>query len=334
MNGARTIIALAAAFAILGIFLAMPAAPTAPTVPVAPSPAVPAAPAPTVPVAPAPAQRVAVTIPPLAYIVDRIGGDRTEVLVMVPKGADPHAWEPRPRQMADLAKSNLYVTAGIGLEAAWLARLTAGAGGITVLHAETVVEDAPAEAASHRDEHRNTLGNNARGDQDHSHDSLEDPHFWTSPPLVKAAAALVRDELAALDPAGAAAYRARYDVFAVELDRLDADLRARFVGDRGRAFMVFHPSWGHFAAAYGLEQVAIEVEGKQPRPRDLARFVDIARERNIRIIFVQPQFPERSARAVADAVHARLELVDPLAYDIPAAIRNTAAVIEAAFSEE
>lgn len=326
MNTAKTVKAAAAAFVILGIFPVVPAASAVPAAP----PAVPAAPAHTVPAA----LRVVVTIPPLAYIVDRIGGDRTSVLVMVPKGADPHAWEPRPRQMADLAKSNLYVTAGLGLETAWLARLTSGAGGIAVLHAETVVAGSSAEGDSHGDGHGNSAGANARGDQDHGHDSLVDPHFWTSPALVKAAAALVRDKLVTLDPAGAAAYRARYEVFAAELDRLDADLRVRFAGDRGRAFMVFHPSWGHFAAAYGLEQVAIEVEGKQPRPRDLARFVDIARERNIRVILVQPEHPERSARAVADAVHARLELVNPLAYDIPAAIRQTAAVIEAAFREE
>ena len=79
--------------------------------------------------------------------------------------------------------------------------------------------------------------------------------------------------------------------------------------------MVFHPSWGYFARQYGLEQVPIEIEGKAPKPAQLAELIGHAKEQNIQIIFVQPQFSRKSAEVVAREIGGKVVFADPLAED-------------------
>jgi zinc transport system substrate-binding protein len=79
--------------------------------------------------------------------------------------------------------------------------------------------------------------------------------------------------------------------------------------------VVFHPSWGYFAADYGLNMITIEIEGKEPSAQDLAKLVDLAKEKHVKVIFVQPQFSTRSAQAVAEEIGGEVVAVDPLAKD-------------------
>jgi zinc transport system substrate-binding protein len=151
-----------------------------------------------------------------------------------------------------------------------------------------------------------------------------DPHIWTSPPLVKQQAATVRDTLIALRPAEQARFEAGYARYAAELDALDAELRRLLAGKSGRRFMVFHPSWGYLASAYGLEQIPIEIEGKEPSPKALARIIDRAKAEGIRVIFVQPQFSRTAAEQVARAIGGEVVAIDPLAEDFVGNLRQVA----------
>ncbi|HSO06429.1 MAG TPA: zinc ABC transporter substrate-binding protein, partial [Pelomicrobium sp.] len=99
-----------------------------------------------------------------------------------------------------------------------------------------------------------------------------------------------------------------------------------------RKFLVFHPSWAYFARAYGLTELAIEVEGKEPGPRQLAAVIDIARKEGIGVIFIQPQFSRRSAETVAQALSARIATLDPLAEDWPANLQLAAEALRAALT--
>ena len=264
--------------------------------------------------------RVAVSVPPLAYAVERVGGEWVEVMTVVPAGADPHTFEPRPRDLVSLAGCALFVTVGITMERAWLDRFMAVNGDMTPVRAEMVVSG---DGHIH-DEAADPDGGSDNGlDHDHAHGI--DPHFWTSPPLMKQAAAMVRDALAEHDPSHGDAYRAGYDSLAAEIDLLDADLRSLFDDDEARrSFLVFHPAWGHFAAAYGLEQVAVAAEGREPKPADLTRLIKVARDRGIGVVFVQPQFSRKSAETIARAVGAEIVEADPLSPDWTSNLRAVA----------
>jgi len=123
------------------------------------------------------------------------------------------------------------------------------------------------------------------------------------------------DTLARLDPAGGEAYRARARTLEAELLALHEELAARLAPAAGGVFIVFHPSWGYFADAYGLVQLPIETGGHEPGPRTLATLIDRGRAAGARAVFVQPQFSGRSATAVAEALGARVIRADPLARD-------------------
>ncbi|KUG29300.1 zinc abc transporter, periplasmic-binding protein znua [hydrocarbon metagenome] len=173
---------------------------------------------------------------------------------------------------------------------------------------------------------------------DHGHDCAEhhheglDPHVWLSPAQVKIQATAMRDALIATDPAGADAYRAGYEAFAADVSALDKKLRAAFaaVPEGQRKFMVFHPAWGYFARQYGLTQVPVEREGKEPGPAQLAAIIDEAKKDGVRVVFVQPQFSDRNAEVVAKAIGGSVVGVDPLAEDWLANMEKVAAAFQAA----
>ena len=151
-----------------------------------------------------------------------------------------------------------------------------------------------------------------------------DPHIWLSPPLVMIQARTILTALQEADQAHRSVYEANYQQFISELLDLDAELKDIFKGKLGLQFMVFHPAWGYFAHAYGLKQVPIEIEGKEPKPAHLKELIQHAREKDIKVIFVQPQFSAKSAKLVAKEINGEVAFVDPLAEDWSANLREVA----------
>ena len=265
------------------------------------------------------AVRVAVSVLPLAAFAERVGGDRVRVQTLVGPGQNPHSFEPTARQIEELTSAELFWRVGMPFEEAWIARLRSQNSGLNILDARAGLQLPPASAraAASRYPH----------DEGHDHD----PHVWTSPTLVRAMVPRLADALAALDPAGAAVYHANAAAYVAELEELDAELRQILAPLRNRRFLVYHPAWGEFAATYGLEQVAIERDGKEPGARSLAGVATLAGEAGIRVIFVQPQSSPRSAQVLARELGARVVTVDPLARDYAATLRTLArALVEAA----
>jgi zinc transport system substrate-binding protein len=147
------------------------------------------------------------------------------------------------------------------------------------------------------------------------HDSLLDPHIWLSPPLVKIMARHALEALLDLAPEHAELFRHNHDAFTRRLDELHARIGQILADSQGQPFMVFHPSWGYFAHAYGLVQIPIEIDGKEPKPAQIRQLIQEAREHGIKVVFVQPQFSARSARMIADALDGQVLPADPLAYE-------------------
>ncbi len=249
------------------------------------------------PVAPyaAPQLSVFVSVLPLKTIVERIGDGHVRVQAMVQPGQSPHSFEPTPRQVAELAKADLYVRTGMPFEDVWMGRFRAVNPRMRVLDARA--------------------GIRLRRHENEEHGHAMDPHVWTSPLLVKVIAHNIRDTLVELDPPHTRDYEANYAAFIAELSALDRQIHAILQGLPSRSFMVFHPAWGYFAETYGLTQIPVQREGKEPGAKALAALVDEARREGVKVIFVQPQLSSRAAEQLARAIHGRVETIDPLAPD-------------------
>jgi zinc transport system substrate-binding protein len=274
---------------------------------------------------------VAVTIAPQEYFLKKAGGVRVAPLVLVPAGADPHVYEPKPGQMKALARAAAWFTVGLEMEEAWGSRFRAVNPAMRVVATDADIAKLPMAGREHEGEGKaHQKEGHGRG---HEH-GLLDPHIWLSPALAKVQVQAMAQALAGLDPANAAEYAANAAAFAAECDALARDLGALLADLPSRSFMVFHPSWGYFARDFGLTQLSIEVEGKEPSPRELAHLVDEAREHGIRAIFVAPQFSRRTAGVVAREVGAGLVEADPLAPDWAENLRRVARSLAAAASRK
>jgi zinc transport system substrate-binding protein len=235
-----------------------------------------------------------VSVPPMAYFVERIGGSGIKAEALIRPGDDPHTFEPKPKQMAALSSARAYFATGFPFEANLLPRIKA-------TNPKLVVVDA-------------AYGIPFLEDGDHEGDR-SDPHIWTSPLAALRIADNVYRGLASIDHDGIDVYRERYRTFLKEITDLDAELWETLKGVRGKKFIVFHPAWGYFANDYGLIQVSIEAEGKEPKGADLARLIEMARLEGTKAIFVSPQHSKAGAKVIADAIGANLIDIDPLAED-------------------
>ena len=284
---------------------------------------------------------VFVTIAPQRYFVQQIGKNLVDVQVMVQGGADPHTYEPKPQQMVAISKTKLYFTVGIEFEEANLSKIIATNPNLKVIHTDHGIDKLAMEAhhneeiteAHHEADHDSEKGEHhaeAEHDKDkHHHDGL-DPHIWLSPPLVKIQARTILSALQEADPQHRSVYEANFKAFTAQIDQLNADLIKTFAGKAGLQFIVFHPAWGYFAHAYGLKQVPIEIEGKDPKPAQLKELIQHAREKGIKVVFVQPQFSTKSAKLVAQEINGQVVFADPLAEDWMANLRQVADKFQAA----
>ena len=242
--------------------------------------------------------QVFVSILPQKYFVERVGGGQVAVSVMVGPGQSPETYEPTPKQMAALSRAQLYFSIGVAFENVWMKRILSANSALRVVPMQRGVALLPLTGPSGEPGGR-------------------DPHVWTSPSRVKIMAATLRDALIEADPAHRGDFEANYRAFMSELDTLDRELRAILAQARDKPFMVFHPAWGYFAHDYGLRQIPIEAEGKEPGARSLARLIDLGKREGVKVIFVQTQFSRRTAETVAAAIGARVVAVDPLAENYP-----------------
>ncbi len=150
----------------------------------------------------------------------------------------------------------------------------------------------------------------------HHHDELGlDPHVWLTPANGKIIATNIYNALVAVSPENEAVFTANFEELVAEIEALDARITDTLSGLTRRNFMVYHPAWGYFAEAYGLTQLPIKVGGMDPSARGLAALIDQALEEEISVVFVQPQFSEANARAIAQEIGGGVVKVDPLAFD-------------------
>ena len=265
---------------------------------------------------------VFVSVLPQKFFTEQVGGERVEVSALVEKNRDPHTFEPLPAQMAALSRADGYLSIGLPFEESLLPRVRQLNPSLRIFPADRGIERIRGKDEEHH-------GHNEHG---HAHDhGGSDPHVWNGIREARTIAENTFAALAELDPEGTEDYRRNLAAFRQRLDTLDAEFRELFQGREGAAFLVFHPAWGYLAREYGLEEVAIEVDGKEPKASDMAAVITEAKRRGVKVVFVSPQFSGRSAEIIARSIGAAVEAVNPLSEEWEENLRTVArAIAEAA----
>jgi len=229
--------------------------------------------------------QVVVSILPQVEFAEKVGGDRIEVSCMIPPGAEPHEYEPKPSQLTGLSSAHLYIQVGSGIsfEQVWMERMQSINAAMPVIDCAAGIEPVAG-----------------------------DPHVWLSPRHAQTMVVNICRGLVQIDPTQRDYYEQNRDLYLRELQALDEQLAHSLAEAKVERFMVYHPSWGYFARDYGLEQLAVEEEGKEPTIQGLAKLVRRARELKVDAVFVEPQFAGRSARTIAAEIGARVATLDPL----------------------
>jgi len=254
---------------------------------------------------------VVVSIVPQADFLTNVGDANVNITVMVPANADPHTYEPKPSQMKALSQAKMYAKVGSGLEfeLAWMDKLAAANENMLIVDcAEGIkLSEIEEDHDGHEDEHPH---------------SGTDPHIWMSPQNAVTMVKNITDGLIQIDPENKEYYEDNRDSYVQKLTELDSDIREKLSKVKNRKFLVYHPSFGYFAAEYNLTMLTIEEEGKEPTAADLAHVIKEAQENNIKVVFASPQFNPQSARVIAEAIGGKVIIIDPLAADYIANMRS------------
>jgi zinc transport system substrate-binding protein len=239
---------------------------------------------------------VAVSILPQKYLVEAIADTLVKIVVMVPPGASPATWEATPAQMQSLDKALVYFRIGhIAFENAWLPK-------IHEIYPQLQIVDLSSEM---------TLRHIDFQHGDHNHTGV-DPHNWMSPTKMEEMARKVYNELTQLFPEQKTYFRDNYSKLMLEIKGVGAYASRTLKPYEGKTFLIFHPSIGYLADEYGLIMESIELEGKEPSPAHMKEVIDLARDKDIKLIFVQQEFDKRNAQLISEEIGANIVTIDPL----------------------
>jgi len=243
------------------------------------------------------------TISPQKEMIEAVGGEKVNVNIIVPQGGDPHTADLKPSQLADLSKAKIYFMVGSGIEFE-----VKSMDKIKDLNKNMIVVDSSKgieliEMAEHDHE----------SEEDVHNEGGNDPHIWTSLRNGKIMVQNIYEGLIAADPNNKEYYLKNRDDYLEKLDEADYYINNELKDMNNRSFMIFHPSWGYFAKDYNLNQIAIEIEGKEPTLQSLAHTIEEAKEQNIKVIFVSPGFSSKAAEIITKEIGGKTEVIDPLA---------------------
>jgi zinc transport system substrate-binding protein len=290
---------------------------------------------------PPPPLRAFVTIQPQAFFVERIGGSRVQVEVLVGPGQCAETFEATPKQLARMSGARLYFSIGMPMEETLVPRLRGNFPGLEVVDTQAGITrrnldgdwmPGLGEAGSAPDAAGREPGGDGHGHADgegaHAHEGA-DPHTWLDPALARIIATNIARGLVAAAPADSALFRANLSALEADLIRVDAEVREILAPARGREMLVYHPYYGYFAQAYGLKQTAIEVSGFRPGSKYLATVIDRAKASGTHAIFVQEGVALSAAETVAREIGGRVIVLDPLSRDYLANLSEMARRVRA-----
>jgi len=247
--------------------------------------------------------RVVATIYPLADMAANVGGEHVLVQTLLPPGANPHTFEPRPSQVAEISRSRVFIKVGAGLDS-WASKFAAAASGkgLKVVNASRG---------------QNLIGNDGERKKEHHGDKVEkhgNPHFWLDPVSAMVIVDNIAKTMGEADPDRAGIYLENAEKYKEKLRKLDAEIRETVAGFKVKEFVAFHSAWVYFARRYGLKLAAViePFPGKEPSPRYLAGVVKATRNLGAKAIFAEPQLNPKAARIIAREAGTKILYLDPI----------------------
>ena len=256
--------------------------------------------------------RITVAIEPLRYITEAIAGNGYKVEALVPSGTSPETYDPTPNQLVALNHSKAYFEIGhIGFEMTTLPRLKSNTPNLKFYNTSEGIDlvkmDVPHE--HHEGEHH--------------HYHAIDPHIWSSTSNVKIIAENICSALCEMDTPNAEQYKARKDSLLNDLELTDQQIKET-LKHGSKAFIIYHPALTYFARDYGLKQICIEKNGKEPTPANLLELIEQGKKDSIKTVFVQKEFNSSQAEIIAKELEARIVYINPLSYDVKKELLNIA----------
>lgn len=247
--------------------------------------------------------KVAASVYPMYEFTKAVAGDKAEVVTLVPVGAEPHDWEPTPKDLKALNQAKLFVYNGAGLEQ-WVDKtlqsldnkslvVVESTRGLEVLKGEHSHADEPSDGA-------------------HADEAL-DPHVWLDPTSAIQQVEAIRDGLIKVDEANKATYEANAAAYIDQLKGLDQEFKQ--LGSCGRKeFFTSHAAFGYLAKRYGLTQHPITglSPEAEPKPKDLADVIATAKNEKIKYIFFETLVSDKVAKTVASEVGAQTLVLNPI----------------------
>jgi zinc transport system substrate-binding protein len=246
---------------------------------------------------------VSVSILPQKYFVDQIAGNLLQVNVLVPPGSSPHNYSILPSQMKDLAKSKAWLQVGLlTFEDALKDKLADLNKNMEIVNCSAgIIPIAGAECE----------------EKGHEHTANEavDPHIWLAPAESKIIAENTLKALKVGFPQHAAVFKINYTRLITRIDSISALIDQKLASLKNRNILIFHPALAYYARQFGLKQVALELDGKEPSPRHMKEIVDLAHEQNIHVIFIQKEFDAAFATQMSKEINGEVVIINPLDYD-------------------
>ena len=247
-----------------------------------------------------------VTIAPLRAVVEEVTCHDFDVEILVPKGAGPETFEPTAKQLTALSNAEFVFSTGL---ITFEQHLT-----------ESVSEERLVDLS------RNITLIEGSCSHGHHHSHGVDPHIWTSPRALKTMTLNIRDAIMERYP-DSAKYATAAEELIARLDSLDDYCRSKVEESEIKSMMIYHPAYTYYARDYGIDQIAIEHDGKEPTPKRLTALSDRAKRDNIGVILLQPQYSIDKVRPIAQAAGAEVVIADPLSEDIEGEIRRITDII-------
>lgn len=248
---------------------------------------------------------VSVSILPQKYFVDQIAGNLLQVNVLVPPGSSPHNYEILPSQMKDLAKSKAWLQIGLlTFEDALKDKLANINKNLSIVNCSvgiTLIAGSKSSADGHAAEHA-------------SHGAY-DPHIWLAPAESKILALNTLKALKAGFPEHAGDFDNNYARFILRIDSVTALIEQKLAPLQNRNILIFHPALAYYARQFGMKQVALELDGKDPSPRHMKEIVDLAHQQNIHVIFIQKEFDSAFALQLSHEIDGEVIVINPLDYN-------------------
>ncbi|MDL2221420.1 zinc ABC transporter substrate-binding protein [Parabacteroides sp. OttesenSCG-928-N08] len=250
---------------------------------------------------------ISITIEPQRYFIEKIAGERFQVNCIVPAGQSPETYDPTPKQMMQIGKSRAYLQIGeIGFEQAWMENIKQNNPQVSFFDLSQGFSFLENEAHDHAE---------CNGDHHHHHHGTLDPHIWSSIEGARTIAWNTLLALSTIDKEHAAEYWKNFEQLSDEINRLEQEIIALLQPLTHRAFIIYHPALTYFADEFNLRQLCIEMDGKEPSPSQLKELIDVAREHEVKVVFIQQEFDKKNAELIAQETHCRTIPINPLAYE-------------------